>query len=327
MPDVSPPTCDTACERLDAAERRDHVATQHWARYEWACAFLPRRRVLDCACGLGYGAALLRVRGAARVVGVDVSAEAVAEARRRYADPTIEYVEADGRELTLEQVGRFDLIVSLETIEHMTEPQRLLDAFLSLLEPDGLLLLSMPNDRHLGARSPYHAWTADLEEVRAWLHARFAQVLEFGEAHVVGTCIEPRERMESPPAAHELRTCRWRPIDVLPLPRAPGFLFACSPRPIHVPPASHGALLRNGFEYQRELQEACRRLWEQCGQLSTEIERGGNRIRELEAIIARLWDQARKLGADVETLKVGFEERGRRVAELEAIVGAARGES
>ena len=57
---------------------------EHWHRYQFAGAFAAGRRVLDAACGEGYGSALL-ARSAASVVGVDIAADAVAHARARYS--------------------------------------------------------------------------------------------------------------------------------------------------------------------------------------------------------------------------------------------------
>src|SRR5512132_1491659 len=57
---------------------------EHWHRYHFAAPLARGKRVLDVACGEGYGSALL-ARTATSVVGVDVSFEAVAHARRAYA--------------------------------------------------------------------------------------------------------------------------------------------------------------------------------------------------------------------------------------------------
>ena len=51
-------------------------------------------RVLDAACGEGYGSALL-AESAAEVTGVDVSAEAVAHALQKYQSPGMHFIESD----------------------------------------------------------------------------------------------------------------------------------------------------------------------------------------------------------------------------------------
>src|SRR2546421_11896747 len=59
------------------------IAYEHWHRYFFARRFVAGRRVLDAACGEGYGSALLS-EGASDVVGVDIDAATVAHARANY---------------------------------------------------------------------------------------------------------------------------------------------------------------------------------------------------------------------------------------------------
>jgi 2-polyprenyl-3-methyl-5-hydroxy-6-metoxy-1,4-benzoquinol methylase len=57
------------------------IWVEHWHRYHFAARWCEGKRVLDVACGEGYGSALL-ARGASRVTGVDISPEAVAHAQK-----------------------------------------------------------------------------------------------------------------------------------------------------------------------------------------------------------------------------------------------------
>ena len=63
---------------------RGEIWVEHWHRYHFAARFAAGMRVVDAACGEGYGSALL-ARSAASVVGADISPAAVAHARRAYA--------------------------------------------------------------------------------------------------------------------------------------------------------------------------------------------------------------------------------------------------
>ena len=74
-------------ERLvaDGCERR--TVTEHLHRYAFAALFTGDKAILDIACGEGYGSALL-ARRARRVVGVDIAAEAIQHAQRKYKCPT-----------------------------------------------------------------------------------------------------------------------------------------------------------------------------------------------------------------------------------------------
>lgn len=119
-----------------AGIRRDHVA-----RYEWVAKQLPKgSRVVDVACGIGYGARILAEAGHS-VVAVDRDAGALAYARKHYAHEAVRYVRADARSLKLP--GRFDAAVSFETIEHIINPLPLLKR---LREHALQLFASVPNE-------------------------------------------------------------------------------------------------------------------------------------------------------------------------------------
>jgi 2-polyprenyl-3-methyl-5-hydroxy-6-metoxy-1,4-benzoquinol methylase len=114
----------------------------HLERYAFAATHA-RGRVLDAACGVGYGTRLLRDRGAdVEAVGVDLSQEAVEYARERYGDERTRFVCSDA--LQFQDDAGFDTIVSLETIEHVPDPGALVDHLVGLLRPGGVLVASVP---------------------------------------------------------------------------------------------------------------------------------------------------------------------------------------
>ncbi|TMH00533.1 MAG: class I SAM-dependent methyltransferase [Betaproteobacteria bacterium] len=124
------------------------IAYEHWHRYAFARQFVLGKRVLDAACGEGYGAALLG-EVAASVVGVDIDADAIAQASSRYArSGRVSFVEGSCTSLAFPDAS-FDLVVSFETIEHVTsaDQPRMLEEFARVLKRDGLLVLSSPNKR------------------------------------------------------------------------------------------------------------------------------------------------------------------------------------
>lgn len=95
-------------------------------------------RVLDAACGCGYGSKILHDAGN-KVVGVDFYPLAVEWATTRFPGP--EYLCADISDRPWS--GGFDWIVSLETIEHLKYPVPVLKAF---READCRLVVSTPNE-------------------------------------------------------------------------------------------------------------------------------------------------------------------------------------
>jgi 2-polyprenyl-3-methyl-5-hydroxy-6-metoxy-1,4-benzoquinol methylase len=148
------------------------VLAEHLARYRLAARLAPGRRVLDAACGEGYGAAMLAAAGAASVIGVDIDQPTVAHARRRYQ---LDVRVADVAKLPFAD-GEFDLVVSFETIEHVAEPDAALSEFARVLSPDGLLIVSTPNVREYLVDNPFHQRELTPEEFIATLEARFATV-------------------------------------------------------------------------------------------------------------------------------------------------------
>lgn len=121
----------------------------HMRRYMFAAEELKQlaaRRVLDVACGVGYGAKFLASECACEVTATDRDAGALKIASSRFSHPAVSFVVDDCH--TLEKCGRadeFDAIVCFETIEHLLEPERFLTRCANLLRRSGLLIISTPN--------------------------------------------------------------------------------------------------------------------------------------------------------------------------------------
>ena len=146
---------------------------EHVYRYAFASRFVKGKRVLDIACGEGYGAAALQKAGAAHVIGVDVSESVCLHARRKYG--------LDARRGTAEQIplpdGSVEVIVSFETIEHVPEPHRFLDECVRILAPGGRLIISTPDKEVYGkqrdVKNPFHCSEMTQEEFSSSLGSRF----------------------------------------------------------------------------------------------------------------------------------------------------------
>jgi 2-polyprenyl-3-methyl-5-hydroxy-6-metoxy-1,4-benzoquinol methylase len=151
------------------------VATfwEHVYRYAFACRYVPGKRVLDIACGEGYGSAALQRAGASHVLGVDISAEACAHARRKYG---IEARQGSAEEIPLPDAS-VDVIVSFETIEHVRNPLRFLDECKRVLRDGGTIVVSTPNKGIYGwpggNPNPHHCSEMTEEEFGRSLCERF----------------------------------------------------------------------------------------------------------------------------------------------------------
>lgn len=150
---------------------------EHIHRYAFAAPLAVGRRVLDAACGEGYGSALLAAR-AQSVLGVDISEEAIEHARGRYrAFNNLDFRVADATALGQSLTQQFDLIVSFETLEHVEAQEAMLADFARRLAPGGLLLISTPDKRvysdQTGQSNPFHVRELYEEEFRSLLSRHF----------------------------------------------------------------------------------------------------------------------------------------------------------
>ena len=120
---------------------RDQV-DQHWALDETSRRPLEGKSALDVGCGAGLLAEPLARLGAA-VTAIDAAPELIEAAREHSARQGLEI---DYRAAAIETIGgQFDLVTSLEVIEHVADPQAFLIALAKRLAPGGLMILSTPN--------------------------------------------------------------------------------------------------------------------------------------------------------------------------------------
>ncbi|MBS2022744.1 MAG: class I SAM-dependent methyltransferase [Deltaproteobacteria bacterium] len=167
-----------------------------WVAYSFASREAGSRRVLDCACGAGYGSWLLSRGGARSVVGVDLEPDSIAWAKDHFAGPEVQFRVGDATSLPLSS-GDVDLAVSLETLEHLRDAPAFVEELHRVLAPGGLLVLSTPlgrGDQRLHPRDPRHVRELDPEELTALLSPRFdiEQRLGMWTAPELG---EPRLRL------------------------------------------------------------------------------------------------------------------------------------
>lgn len=121
---------------------RDQVDS-HWHFDPKTRTPLSGKRVLDMGCGAGLlSEPLARLGG--KVTGVDAAHENIAAARAHAADSglTIDYRAGDLSALAGES---FDLVISLEVVEHVTDPAAFISGLARAIAPGGLMILSTPN--------------------------------------------------------------------------------------------------------------------------------------------------------------------------------------
>ena len=112
-------------------------------------------RILDMACGSGYGSEMLSSIG--NVVAVDLDADAVAYAQKNYGNERMDFRSgsADDQEF-LQSLGEFDVMVSIATIEHIIDMTGFLAWMRRALKPDGIAVLCFPASFTRDWAAPHH---------------------------------------------------------------------------------------------------------------------------------------------------------------------------
>ncbi len=115
-----------------------HFGTERTARTP-----LAGKDVLDVGCGAGLLCEPLARMGGA-VTGVDAAPENIAAAAAHAKAGGLDILYRAG-ELGAQKLGLFDVVTSMEVIEHVADPAAFLAQILARMKPDGLLLMSTPN--------------------------------------------------------------------------------------------------------------------------------------------------------------------------------------
>ena len=157
---------------MDMSREAGERADAHMVRYALAAGLVRSGdTVLDCACGLGYGSAILAAQSSgARFIGVDIDPGSAAYASANFGDQYgIEYVTASATDLSFLEDDSVDLLVSLQSIERLEDYWTFLKEALRVLRPDGRIIASVPNlwvDETGNDPNPYHFHAFDYAKFR-----------------------------------------------------------------------------------------------------------------------------------------------------------------
>lgn len=142
---------------------------RHVAAYRLCAPLLPPGRVLDLGCGVGHSYRELAPRV---TVGVDLEPSVLVGQER-------ETHVADMRRLPFAPAA-FDAAISVQSLEHVPDPEAVLAEVVRVLVPGGRVLFVTPNRLTFGPAEeiidPYHYVEFDAAELRALCEARFAAV-------------------------------------------------------------------------------------------------------------------------------------------------------
>jgi len=155
-------------------------------RYKFVASYIKEGdSVLDIASGSGYGTNYLS-NFTNKVCGADVDQKSIDYCKDRYGkNSKIKFVKINQDELEKSFINKFDVVVSIETIEHSDKRVEFLRNLSRYMKRNGTLIISTPNN-YLGIYPPeneFHKYEYQIEELVAILHGEFPdfRVLVFGQ--------------------------------------------------------------------------------------------------------------------------------------------------
>lgn len=186
QPDGVPPLELTGERTLPDLPEENYWYRRHLVVYDWIARRVDAKRVIDMACGEGYGTAVL-AQTASHVTGIDANPEAFAHAAAKYSNDRVEIV----RDLieTYRPGEKADAVSFLQTIEHVQDPAGVLRHFASLLNPGGKVYVSTPNLLTLApegaekSENPWHVKEYKPDEFRELCQEVFTDVTIYGVFH------------------------------------------------------------------------------------------------------------------------------------------------
>ncbi|MFH0863677.1 MAG: class I SAM-dependent methyltransferase [Candidatus Gottesmanbacteria bacterium] len=169
-------------ERVIPGQSMNFLYQQALSRYQYAKNLIKiGSKIVDLGCGVGYGSALLS--DIAPVIGIDISNEAIAYAKKNYGKNVV-FETGDINKLKFTN-NEVDVVCAFEVIEHIEKPDKLLYEVKRILNNNGQFFLSTPNREIMSEdgqlTSPYHKIEYDFQEIQALLRQFFRNVEVLGQ--------------------------------------------------------------------------------------------------------------------------------------------------
>jgi len=122
----------------------DQIHYEHLHRYDFCKQFVKNKKIIDLACGEGYGTYML-AKNAKSAIGIDIDEKTVVHAGKRYAESNLEYIRGLITDIPLKDQKTFDVAICLNAIEYISEHDKLMENIIRILKDDGILIVSTPN--------------------------------------------------------------------------------------------------------------------------------------------------------------------------------------
>jgi ubiquinone/menaquinone biosynthesis C-methylase UbiE len=177
-------------ERLETFITNETM-TEHLHRYALAMEFIVGKKVLDIACGEGYGTNLM-AKKALHVTGVDIDNTSIENAKKKYTARNIFFT--TGSVLKIPATNNsFDIITCFETLEHIGEQEEMLAELKRVLTSTGILLISTPDRKNYsdktGYKNPFHKKELYEQEFKNLVSSYFSNTCFYGQSSYTGSMV------------------------------------------------------------------------------------------------------------------------------------------
>ncbi len=171
-------------ERLDMNDNySENEVAIHLNRYFISKTYCSGKKVLDIACGEGYGSYLISTWGAKEVIGIDISKEAIKNANNNFNNSNLKFLEQDATNLEALEDNYFDLVVSFETFEHVPNVEKYLKEIKRVAKEEAIIIISCPNDYYYypndEQKNPYHMAKYTFEDFKKITEKYFGKNVQY----------------------------------------------------------------------------------------------------------------------------------------------------
>lgn len=171
-------------ERLTGVDKKDSILfNRHLAAYKYIASYINKKKsVLEIGCSDGYGSFLIS-KISKEIIALDIDEKTIRDARRQYNIRNLNFVV--GSALSLPWSNKFDIVVSFQVIEHLTDVELYLREVKKVLKKEGVFIVSTPN-RRLRLKSGEKPWNKfhihefEKEELKQILEQYFTKVAILG---------------------------------------------------------------------------------------------------------------------------------------------------
>ncbi len=266
------------------------IYSEHVTRYLAVKPIVNSKTVLDIASGSGYGTKIL-AESAKFVYGIDVNEVAVNYSRKNYASKNTKYLVGNAETIPLED-NTVDVVVTFETIEHIKNYRKFLDEISRVLKPDGLLIISTPNDVEFAEGNHFHLHEFKYDELVALLRKYYKNIDSYFQSTWKYVAIGTEDELSHDTNGTVLNlTKKTRDQHLY-------FYLLCSNRKISEK-IKHIAAIGEHYS-DRQLQEKDTNREKKISHLSSEVERLNNSLEETRG---QLLSDLQKLDKELSNIK------------------------